>query len=323
MHMTKKTFFTKYLKPLFWILLLIAAIYGAGRLYFRITDGFTVGNIKSELAYNPNWKTHSLSAQENAFIKNILSQKFTYLGKGCQSYVFLSEDGQYVLKFVKYQRFTPQRWLDYFAFLPFMDRYRLGKIEKKKKKLDMLFTSWKTAYDFLQPETGLIYVHLNKTPDIDQTLVIYDKMGFEHHLEMKNMEFLIQKKATMLCKAIDNLAAAQDIEGAKNLIDLLLSTILFEYERGFADNDHALMQNTGVLNGVPVHIDAGQFVRNEDVKRPEIYKQELFSKTFKFRKWLQKNHPELAVFLEDRLVAIIGEGFYAMKPQVKNHAWSE
>ena len=313
----------KYLKSLVIVSISILLIYGTGRLYYAVTAGFTLSNITSDFPYNEKWSTTGLSSIERNQVKQILSQKFSYLGKGCQSYVFASEDGHYVLKFVKYQRFRPQKWLDYFASIPWVDNYRLAKIEKKQKKLDMLFTSWKTAYENLKPETGLVYVHLNKSNDLQQTLTISDKMGFEHKLNMDDMEFLLQKRAKMLCATVTHFVQKGQIAEAKELVDHLLSMILSEYSRGLADNDHALMQNTGAIGTMPVHIDVGQFVIRQDISNPDIYKQELFSKTFKFNKWLDKHHPELGTYLNDKLLQIIGSEMDSMVPQLKNpHAWS-
>lgn len=313
----------KYLK---WILIACALLllgYGTGRLYYRITDGFTTGNIRSDLPYNHAWAIASKKGEEKEKLDAILSQSFQYIGKGCQSYVFLSADGNYVLKFVKYQRFTPQAWLDIFEAVPVINTIRLQKIEKKQKKLDMLFTSWKTAYENLSTETGLVYVHLNKTKEFGKSLLIFDKMGFKHQINLDETEFLVQKKAAMLCPSIDAYMKENHEQKAVALIDNLLALILFEYARGLADNDHALMQNTGVLEGKPIHIDVGQFVKNEEVKKSEVSKQELYSKTFKFRKWLEKRYPSLASHLEKRLIEVIGSDYYTLKPQVKNHAWSE
>ena len=125
----------KYLKVLMYISLTILLTYGAGRLYYRVTAGFTIGNITSDFTHRKEWEIDPISNDEKNQLKKIFSQKFRYLGKGCQSYVFASDDGAYVLKFVKYQRFRPQVWLDYFEFIPVVNRYRLFKIEKKNKIL--------------------------------------------------------------------------------------------------------------------------------------------------------------------------------------------
>lgn len=91
----------KYFKIFLVISLLVFVIYSSGRLYYAITAGFTISNITSDFAYNEKWDMLSLSNLEKERVNQILAQKFSYLGKGCQSYVFLSEDGEYVLKFVK------------------------------------------------------------------------------------------------------------------------------------------------------------------------------------------------------------------------------
>ncbi len=296
----------KYQKWILWTLLIVLMSFGIGRLYYRVTGGFTIGNITHDLPYEPKWEIHPHEDQKRE-MDAILSQKFYYLGKGCQSYVFKSEDGNYVLKFFKYQRFRPKAWLSFFSFIPQVEKYRLKKIEKKQRKLDRVFTSWKIAYEDLQPETGVIFVHLNKSNHLKKMLSIYDKMGIEHRLNSDDFEFMVQKKAKMLCPTIDEMIVEGRTKDAQDLLDKLLFLIVSEYHRGYADNDHALMQNTGVWNENPVHIDVGQFVKNPNVKNPALYNQELFNKTWKFRKWLAKRHPELADHLVMRLKEIIGE----------------
>lgn len=307
------------IKRLVFLLLVLGAVYGAGRLYFRVTGGFTIGNITWDLAHDPRWDIRPLTNKEQTAVDSILDQKFSYLGKGCQSYVFLSEDGDYVVKFFKYQRFRTQPWLDYLTFIPPVEHYKKRKTEKKMNKLEGLFASWKIAFEGLKLETGLIFVHLNRTQNLNKTLVIYDKMGLEHNIDLDKMQFLVQRKAEMLCPYIKNLMDKRDTQEAKNMLDRIIVLIISEYVRGYADNDHALMQNTGVLDGFPIHIDVGQFVKEENAKSPQVYKQDLFSKTFKFRKWLKRNYPELLEYLEFRLKEVIGNQFEDMKPHFKMH----
>lgn len=300
-------------KAVLSLCIVLGLAYGAGRLYFRITAGFTEGNITSDFSYDPRWETRALSPVEEAEIAKVLEQPFDYLGKGCQSYVFLSADGQYVIKFFKYQRFRPQFYLHWFSFLPPVEAIRQEKIAKKRAKLDDLNASWKIAFDHLQEETGLVYVHLNKSGHLHKTLKIKDKIGVEHLLDIDRYEFLIQKRADMLCPTLDRYMAEGKEREAKELLSSLLAMILSEYNRGLADNDHALMQNTGVLDGKPVHVDVGQFVLNPSMEDPNNYRQELFNKTYKFRIWLEEMHPELLVHLDNELKMEFGEAFHTMR----------
>lgn len=305
----------KHFRIIVVIGILSATCYGIGRLYYHFTAGFLESNIASEFPYQPQWEVRSLNTEEEKEFQESVKQSYYYLGKGCQSYVFLSQDGKYVIKFFKYQRYRLQNWLKILPSLPALCKYREQKIEKKWHKLDGFVRSWKVAFEELKDETGLVFVHLNKTSNLHKTLVLYDKLGLEHRVSLDDMEFCIQKRADMLCHVLLDKKNNGDLEGAKKIIDRLLQTILSEYSRGLADNDHALMQNTGVASEIPVHIDVGQFVHNDAMKDPKVYQIELFTKMYKFRIWLGENYPELKDYVDSRLEEIIGPSFKTMQPR--------
>lgn len=310
--------YKKNLYRLFIIGLIVALIYAIGRLYFYLTGGFAEKNIMSDFAYNPEWEVRPLEHQEMNVLEKALDQPYYYLGKGCQAYVFLSQDQQYVIKFFKYQRYRLQSWLEYFPPLPAVVKYREEKKLKKWKKLDGFVKSWKVAFDNLKDETGLLFVHLNKTHDLQKRITIFDKIGQSHQIDLDKMEFCIQRRADMLCTALLKHKEKNNLKEAQEILSRLLNMIVSEYNRGLADNDHALMQNTGVLlDGTPVHIDVGQFVYNSEIHNPSVYNQELFTKTFKFKLWLKENYPELEIFLEKSLRCIIGENYDVMKPKFR------
>jgi hypothetical protein len=300
------------------LVVLLVAVYGRGYYYEFLNDGFTVENISSDYAYDSSRDVRALSVKEAALTDMVLNQKFTYLGKGYQFYAFLSDDGDYVLKFFKYKRLRTPVWLQYFDFIPAVKQYRLENIQKKQKKLNGVFNSCKVAFDHLSDEAGLVCVHLNKTGTLNKSVIVVDKMEETHSIELDQTEFLLQKKAEMLGAYIDQLIGSGQIVEAKQLLSQIVEVILSEYARGLSDNDHALLPNTGVIAGHPVHIDVGQFVLNEDVKMPHVYKQELFSKTYKLNAWLKNRYPELSQYLEIELRNIIGDQFDFYRPSGQN-----
>jgi len=306
----------KWLKRLLLLLLALFIAYCLGRLWYKATGGFTEGNINYNLTYDPQWDVRALDPKSEEELAYALSQPYYYLGKGCQSYVFSSLDGKFVVKFFKYQRFKPQWWLNYLTFVPLLDTYNQEKTAKKKIKLDNAFSSWKLAYEDLKKETGVLYVHLNKGVHLKKDLTVFDKLGLQHTLCLDNLEFMVQKKAEMLCPVLLKMKQKNEFVEAQKLMDRLLSMLINEYQRGVADNDHALMQNTGVFEGFPIHIDVGQFVKNTDVMKSKIYHQELFNKTWKFRLWLEKHYPELAAYLKAKLEEEIGDAFSTMQPML-------
>lgn len=296
------------------LLIAFGVFYLFSELYYRTTDGFALKHIRSNFSFNDRWQTRILSDEEKTLSNQILSQKFSYLGKGCQSYVFESEDGRYVLKFFKYQRLKEREWLKNFSFIPFVDAYQLKKNRRKCAKREGVFNSWKLAFDHLSQETGVLFVHLNKSDHLKRTVHIVDKVGVSYFLWIDDYEFMIQKKVRMLCDEIDDSMKNKNVDYANSLLKTLVSRVISEYSRGFADNDHALMQNTGVFEGEPIHVDVGQFVQNDQVKDPSFYMQELYTKTYKFRVWLREKHPYLCDVFEEHLESVIGDNFSKMKP---------
>lgn len=292
--------------------LLLLSLWGGGRLYYAVTDGFAMSNIHYTLPFELRRDvTHRYpEKQDEAFAA--LDQKYRYLGKGCQSYVFESEDGRYVLKFFKYQRYRPQRWLESFTWIPGVAAYSQERLDHKREKLAKLFKGWQTAYEELPEETGLLFVKLSENGEPNKKLTFYDKIGLEHEVDLGEMQFLVQYKADMLSATIEKLLQEGEREKTRLLIGDLIELFLGEYERGYADFDPAIIQNTGVLNGKPIHVDVGQITYSDTLFNPQIWKQDLFNKTYKFRAWLRELDKELAAELDNQLQELIGSDFDKM-----------
>lgn len=276
-------------------------VYTGGYCYFFVNDGFTLSGISSEYSYDPRYETRKLTPSEQQSLSAILDQHYTYLGHGAQFYVFLSASGDHVIKFFRYKRLRHKPWLDYFDFIPIVDRYRLDRIKDRRKKREMVFASCKTAFDELQNESGLVYVHLNKTKNCFPSITLTDKMGRDHRIHLDDMEFLVQKRAQLLGAHIDQLMALGNVDEAKTLISDLVFMISSECSLGLADDDVTILKNTGVVDGKPIHIDIGLFQYNESFKQPEVHKQKLLTNTRKFNHWLKKQYPVLSEHLQIEL----------------------
>lgn len=313
------------LKRTLLILAICLSLYGLGRLYLQRTDGFFVSHIlstRTDFPAKPIWSISPLSKEEKQLVQEALHQPYTYLGKGCQSYVFASQDGKFVLKFFKYQRFRPQAWLRYLPPLPALTLYMQEKAEKRERKLLSFMKSWQIAYNELKQESGLLCMHLNKTNEGWGYVTLIDRAGTRHQVDLDQTEFYLQKRGTPLEEHLLHLIQNGETERAKKLIDALLQQILSAYQRGLGDRDHALLQNTGVLpNDQIIHIDIGQFTKDPAFTQPLCQNQELFSKTYRFAAFLQQHSPLLAAHLQERLVEKIGSAYFAMEPIFRPHGY--
>lgn len=301
-----RLFILRHSRKIIYTIFLAAALWGVGRAYFLITDGFREANIQSELPPSPN----RLNSGDEEAAKAILKQPFHYLAKGCQAYCFLSEDGKYVLKFFKYQRYQTSPFLTPFTFIPSVHDYVNKRRQHKLEKLEFFMQAWIIANNHLKEESGLVYVHLSKSQNFNQPIVFFDKMGMRHELQADDLEFLIQRTAEPLKNAIAN----GSTEASIALVDKLIDMLVREYAQGIGDHDPALLQNTGVFNGNPFHIDVGQFYFNPQFKEPKGYYQDLFNRTYEMREWLKRTNPEVEKALALKLKKLMGEDFEKMKP---------
>lgn len=279
---------------LIYFIMAMLLIYGGIRFYFYATDGFSIANITSHLDNDPEWETRSLSPEEELIAEEALNQTYRYWAKGHQAYVFLSEDGKYILKFLKFQRIRVNTWLAHLPYPAFLEPWVRQKIESKENKLRELFKSWKIAFEHLKPETALLMVHLNKTEHLKKSITIIDPIGITHKLDLDNTVFLVQKKADLMVPQIQKWMAANEKEKAKEIISKMLALYVSEYKRGLGEKDQHILRNMAIIDGEPVHIDLGRFVIDEQLKNPKVYRNELVYKLLKFRIWLQTNYPEIA-----------------------------
>lgn len=306
----------KFIVALTFLCAICLILYGSVRVYFYWTDGFSLGNIERKISFEEAWTIRLPTLEEKTLFSTLIKQRFNYLGKGCQSYVFLSEDDKFVLKFIKHHRFMVKPWVEFFAHIfPFVQEHMLSRMDHKKEKLGKLLEGWRVAYNDLPAQTGLVWINLNENSKNDFiSFEITDKMGFPHRINLQNYQFIIQRKAEMLCPYLENLINTNNEKEAKILIDRILLMVENFYMAGFADYDHALMQNTGVIEGIPVPIDVGQFIKDPSAKEIAHFKQALFNKTYRFRIWLGEHSQELKEYLEQKLKTIIGEEFIYYKP---------
>ncbi len=282
------------------ILFLITAV-GSGILAkqfcYKKTDGFAHYKILSSLSFNEDWEVPPPSAEEAQSLSQILDQPFYYLAKGAQSYVFVSKDGETVIKFFRIYHLSPPLWLKALCLPQLLQPYKISKMLQKRRELSKDFESYKIAFQEMKEETGLIHLHLNKTSHLKKHLRIYDKIGIAYDLDMDKMEFLVQKKAKLVYPAIDALMKNEGIDSAKEAISALVQLLASRCEKGIFDKDPDLNTNFGFLKTKPVQIDIGRFSFETAPKSPAVYSQEIIRITDNFRQWLDSKYPPLSEHL--------------------------
>lgn len=274
------------LKILFGLFL----FFGIAQFCHRQTGGFTIQNISSSLLPRDEWEVPSLTSEENLELQHALAQPFFYLSAGGSCYAFASEDGNYVIKFFKYHRLNSFGAL---ASLPLpgpLDEYMKTRFAQQKK-IKRVFLSVKRAFIDLKNETGLIYIHLNKTKNLHKNLIIVDKLGIQHSLALDSMEFIVQKKAELAYDYIKRKIAQKDPSVAKLARAQIMDVIRSISEKGYKDKDPNIQTNYGFIQDRPIKIDVGSFIPYENLSSVKYLNKKIIRSLKFFDAWLKETDP--------------------------------
>ncbi|MCP5506510.1 MAG: hypothetical protein H7A38_06475 [Chlamydiales bacterium] len=261
------------MKQILLLLLSISLVAGCER-----PKGFTLSKVTSSYGADPRWDVENdLSPSELAAL---LQGPYTYLGSGNHTYAFMSRDEKTVIKFFKQKHMRVQS-----LFLS-----SETKLRRAKERLES-FSSYLLAYEKLRDETGLLYLHLNPTHHLHQTVTLIDQHGKEHRVNLDEMEFLIQKKATLSFDHLNKLFSEGAYDKAISSICSLLHLVAKRSQMGIYDKDLQFYKNFGFIENQAVEIDIGEFRAGQEVRPTQEELQEL---SFQLKDFIQKSAPEFA-----------------------------
>lgn len=292
MHMRKKFF-----KILLGLLIFVAL----ERFCYKQTAGFRYEKIHSDLPFNPEWEVSIKLPPEG-----LLDAPFTFLGSGVQCYVFESQDKKTVLKVFKHYHAWPSN--DVLRDLPlpnFLENYRSKTLRARYSRLNSIFTSCKIAMEELQKETGMLYLHLNQTRHLNKTLILVDKIGNQHMIDLDRTAFLLQKKGDLVFSTLQRFMDYGEVAAAKEAIHSLIELISSRCEKGIANSDPIIHRNFGYLENQAIEIDVGSFAYNPHMKKTYSQKRELFFETRELEEWLENRYPQLIPYFKAKLNAAL------------------
>lgn len=242
---------------------------------------------------DPCWNV-SVDPEKIRQINDIFSQHFYFIGQGRQCTAYVSRDGQYVLKFMlqKPLLIKPRfkKIPDIFPFT-LLKKYKVYKKESRKRAL---FYAFMISYHVAPEQTGMIYVHLNKTNNIFKKPMIVDTKGNPVVIDTDVTQFVLQKRAQHIKPVIIDLMADGRTEQAKMRIDQVLMLLFEAAKKGVMDADPGLIRNNniGFLESSAIYVDTGKLRLVKDTLSKRDFIKDL-KRLKPFYKWLQAYYPEL------------------------------
>lgn len=275
-------------KKILYLLLFTLCFAGIQDFCHKKTQGFTLDKARS--SENSSHRP-SISLEEHPSLPSILGQPFYFFKKGLQCYVFISEDQKYVLKLFRWKELEPSLIS---KLLPsFWTRDNL--LQKKKKK-EHDFTSYQIAQDELIEETGLTFLHLEKTTGLNIPLYLYDPLLIRHIIPADDIEFLLQKKVDTFLPYFEK--NKNHLETLYPFFSKLAELLQSRVEKRISDSDISLQYNMGICEGAPILFDIGNLTKTEEIR---TYRESLEYEARLIVGWLAENSPELKVFFENCL----------------------
>lgn len=266
-------------------------------------DGFSLSLIQNPLV------AENFSDQEEDFslLTKIFSQPFVYLGKGRQTFVFESADGNVVLKFFN-QRYFQYPWhMKWAEPIPFLQSWVEKEKAKRNLRKEFYLNSYRIALSQLQEDSGILFAHFGTKKNHLPNIRLKDKGGMVHSIDLNGIPFVLQKKGIPFYQALDDAYASEGLPGLQRILDGFIDSLAGRIAKKIADGDQDVEHNWGVVDNRVFHLDPGRLYINEDLQALEISKTEWERSTRCLNKWLKKRYPAASTYLEKKVQANIEE----------------
>lgn len=296
------------------IFLMLLAIFplvlmGGGLFFCCRSTGFSIDKITSRLGYNIIWDIEPTSVKQREFLtQKVFPQKFYYLASGNQCYAFISEDREYILKFFKMQNLFPKDWLNGFP-LSLLQRIGFKRKPSNQFLYERIFASYKDAYELLREETGLLYIHLNKTSEFRSKVTLIDNKGRNYSLNIDAVEFIVQQRAQMIYDRFSKLIKNENYEDLKICIRSFLQLIAARCEKGFIDQELSIRKNFGFVGNKAIQFGCATLARDGSMKYPLNFRNEILEIAEHLDNWAQEEYPEASLFIQEEAQKIINHSF--------------
>lgn len=305
------------MRKVFYIIIFIIAIVLLGWLYELKTGDFRITNISYELPYHSELDVPT-SPKQQQWLRQLLAQKFTWVGHGHQVFAFVSADHKYVLKIFKFKRLKPSFIDTIFSSIAPLQGYAEKRAKWREGRLKTLFRGYQIAYNYDRENAGLLYIHLNHTSDLQMDVEVQDRLGITHTVDIDKTAFAIQEYARKTKSILTDLLNRGQVAQASTHIRSLFDMYVAEYKQGILDQDRNILDNTGFVGERPIRLDIGKVIKDDSIKK--TYRENL-AKIAKNRlyDWLKKHYPqyheEMARDMEAKLSSLFGQHF-SFYPQI-------
>ncbi len=261
------------------------------------SDGFRADKVIYRKPYNPEFEKLQCES-----VDDILGQEFKYLGKGRQVYVFESADKNYVIKLIRCHKYQRPYWTYFFE----NNRKVQKALSDQRCRYNRAMSSYQIAADELKHDTEVVFVHLNKTSNLDKKLIVKDRLHRKIAVDLDSTAFIVQKKINSFEELFYKCLKENEQDKAIKMIESFIDRVAERTARGIYNRDPKnSVRNAGIINDKYVDIDIGSYYIPLIRKSKEDFKTEILLFTKDLRDFLEKNDKEYLKYYDLKIENII------------------
>ncbi|MBI3508979.1 MAG: hypothetical protein HY069_05045 [Chlamydiia bacterium] len=208
--------------------------------------------------------------------EQLVAQDFFYLSQGTQSYVFVSQDGKYVLKLFRFEGSANPLY----CFIREKIRQKPLRMNAKEKE-KRLYTACEIAGQYARQESALIALHTAKTDHIWPRVCLHLPLGRTLWLDLNHASFAIQEKAERI---FDSLKTTADPDVMKRKLSSLHDLFKSRASKHLVNLDPNLHRNFGFVGERAIEMDMGAYIFSEN-------RQADYDRSSQVATWLAKHAP--------------------------------
>lgn len=269
---------------------------GLDRLLHRGGTKFSLRHVHTSNLFSSEFSIPALSLKKKQQLEEVFSQKFLPYNKGIRSEAFISEDGRYVLHFLRRQSVKAKSFL---AYLPFAFNPYYHRLLDNKKHAMAAMQAWHRAFLDLQEEMALVYVHFDNQERLNHKVLLLDENLESHYVDLDKTLFYVQRHADLFYLKISDFIHNQEWEKAKEAVDSVYTLLESLFEKGALDTKQLAYFEPFLVDNRAVQLDLGPLYPRDRLpvncschRRGDCSKV-LFEATERMRFWIEQHAPWL------------------------------
>lgn len=277
------------LKKCFLLIGLVLFCLSVGKGIHWARDGFNIRRIQG-------WDQGFVATWDEG-VDQILSQDFYYFSRGRQCFAFVNATGDYVLKFPRTDTQRFPLWARTLSLKSYRDWFLKRRFSRKQGLMD----SFRISFEELREQTGILAIHLGRSPPEGKFLTLVDRIGYRTRLPLEKASFVLQSRHSLLVPQLLEAFRTGDEQAKVSMLSAFVDIVVERARKGILNRDEGFEKNYAFDGGHAFQIDVGSFHREETMQPEQAFRKSVWDTVQPFKEWLAEVDPDALKIFNQKL----------------------